>query len=178
MSEAFIKGDFNACLAAVAELESVVGHIKLAEVYRTLCEQYLLEPPENFVGRHRAGGEMMQPSISLIIPAYNREKFIRAAIGSVLNQSRRDFELLVWDDGSTDATADAAEEAAKDDPRVRVVRGPHQGLCKSLNAAAAQLSSPYFGWVDSDDALRRRRWRRRRPCSMRTRKRAWFTRNT
>ena len=95
----------------------------------------------------------MPPKVSLLIPAHNRERFVAAAIGSVLNQTFRDFELLVWDDGSTDSTADVAGRAAASDPRVKVVRSPHAGVCLSINSAANLLTGQYFGWVDSDDAL-------------------------
>jgi glycosyltransferase involved in cell wall biosynthesis len=95
----------------------------------------------------------MPSKVSLLIPAYNREPFVAAAVGSILRQTYEHFELLVWDDGSTDATADVAERAAAGDPRVRVVRAAHAGLCPSINAAAKQLTGKYFGWVDSDDAI-------------------------
>ena len=94
-----------------------------------------------------------QPAISLIIAAYNRAGFVRLAIQSVLKQTRSDFELLVWDDGSTDDTFAAAREAAQGDPRVRVMQGANQGAAGAINAAAKFVSAPYFGWIDSDDLL-------------------------
>src|SRR5204863_6989473 len=93
------------------------------------------------------------PAISLIIPLYNREAFVAAAIGSVLQQTERDFELLVYDDGSTDGSVDAARRAAGDDARVRIVTGEHRGNIPTLKAAASMVSGDYLGWVDSDDAL-------------------------
>jgi glycosyltransferase involved in cell wall biosynthesis len=95
----------------------------------------------------------MPAKVSLLIPAYNRAAFVAAAVGSVLRQSYREFELLVWDDGSIDATADVADRAAAGDPRVKIVRAAHAGLCPSINAAAKMLDGKYFGWVDSDDAI-------------------------
>src|SRR4051812_50014849 len=93
------------------------------------------------------------PRISLVIPLYNRERYISAAIGSVRNQSREDFELIVWDDGSTDDSLAAARKAAGDDPRVRIVAGPHAGIVASVNSAAAQCRGANFGWIDRDDAI-------------------------
>ena len=93
------------------------------------------------------------PVVSLIIPAYNREAFIGEAIESVLRQTYGDFELVVWDDGSTDRTVEVATRATAGDLRVRVVRAEHRGVCASLNAAARELKGRYIGWVDSDDAL-------------------------
>src|SRR5687768_13237437 len=95
----------------------------------------------------------MLPRVSLLIPAHNRERFVAAAVGSVLHQTLRHVELLVWIAGSTDATANIAERAAASDPRVKVVRSRHAGVCSSINSAAKLLTGQYFGWVDSDDAL-------------------------
>ena len=95
----------------------------------------------------------MTAPISLVIPAHNRERFVGAAVKSVLAQTRSDFELIVWDDGSTDGTVAAARAAAGDDPRVRVIASDHHGIAPSLNAAIRQMSGRYIGWVDSDDVL-------------------------
>jgi glycosyltransferase involved in cell wall biosynthesis len=96
---------------------------------------------------------MTQGAISLIIAAYNRAAFVGKTIESVLNQSRGDFELVVWDDGSTDDTFDVARDAARGDPRVRVMQGANQGAADAINSAARHVSAPYFGWIDSDDFL-------------------------
>src|SRR4051794_22807260 len=93
------------------------------------------------------------PAISVLICAYNRAKFISAAIGSVLRQTRTDFELLVWDDGSTDDTVAVARKAAGDDPRVRIMGAPNVGFTRACNLAVKHLTAPYLGWVDSDDAI-------------------------
>jgi glycosyltransferase involved in cell wall biosynthesis len=95
----------------------------------------------------------MPANISLLIAAYNRANYVPAAVKSVLAQTRGDFELLVWDDGSTDNTLEVAKQAVRSDPRVRVMRGAHQGLPLSINEAVKQLSGNYFGWIDSDDML-------------------------
>jgi glycosyltransferase involved in cell wall biosynthesis len=95
----------------------------------------------------------MMPAVSLIIPAYNRERFIAAAVGSVLRQTERDFELIVYDDGSTDDTIKVAREAAGGDPRVHIIAGEHRGVCHAINAAAKLATGTYLGQVDSDDGL-------------------------
>ena len=95
----------------------------------------------------------MTAPISLVIPAYNRERFVTQAINSVLAQTWKDFELIVWDDGSTDGTLAAARAAAGGDPRARVIAAGHRGIAPSLNAAIRQTSGQYVGWVDSDDSL-------------------------
>src|SRR5438552_13795817 len=93
------------------------------------------------------------PAISLIIPAYNREKFVAAAIGSVLRQTESDFELVIWDDGSTDGTVEVARRAVGEDPRVRIVAAEHAGIATVINSAAKLLTGKYLGWVDSDDGI-------------------------
>jgi glycosyltransferase involved in cell wall biosynthesis len=95
----------------------------------------------------------MMPAISLIMPAYNRADFIAAATGSILRQTERDFELIVWDDGSTDDTVAVARRAAGDDARVRIIPGEHRGVVTAINSAAALASGAYLGQVDSDDGL-------------------------
>ena len=100
-----------------------------------------------------SAGSKSPPEISIIITLYNRASFIAAAIGSVLRQTRRDFELIVWDDESTDDSLAVARKAAGDDPRVRIVGGKHGGMARGINEAAKLASGEYFGWVDSDDAL-------------------------
>jgi len=92
--------------------------------------------------------------VSLVITSYNRDRYLATAIASVLSQTYIHFELLVWDDGSTDDSVKVAQSYAQQDSRVRVVAAAHQGLSTSLKSAiAASSPHPYLGWVDSDDAL-------------------------
>ena len=93
------------------------------------------------------------PTISIIMTVYNRERYVGAAIASVLAQTYRDFELLIWDDGSTDGSVDIACQYAKTDSRVKVVAAPHQGRVLALHSCHAVASGKYIGWLDSDDRL-------------------------
>ena len=95
----------------------------------------------------------MNPLISIVIPVYNRERYVGAAIESVLNQTMSDFELLVWDDGSTDRSLDIAYHYAEHDERVRVIAAEHQGVAPAVKAAFATTTGTYIGLVDSDDKL-------------------------
>ncbi|MDX2239217.1 MAG: glycosyltransferase, partial [Leptolyngbyaceae cyanobacterium bins.302] len=95
----------------------------------------------------------MTPLISLVMTTYNREAFLDCAIASVLQQTVSNFELLVWDDGSTDGSVELAQAYAQQDKRVRVVAAAHQGRVKALTAAIAQTQGKYLGFVDSDDWL-------------------------
>ncbi|MEA5515366.1 CHAT domain-containing protein [Nodularia sp. UHCC 0506] len=96
---------------------------------------------------------IMQPAISLIITVYNRERYLSAAIDSIIAQTRNDFELLIWDDGSTDSSPDIAREYAQRDRRIKVIVAEHLGRGLALKTAIAQTNAPYLGWVDSDDLL-------------------------
>jgi len=95
----------------------------------------------------------MSATISLVIITYNREHYLTAAIESVLAQTKDDFELLVWDDGSTDNSVEIVQNYAKNDRRIKVIAAKHQGETLSRKAAISQTTGEYLGWVDSDDLL-------------------------
>lgn len=95
----------------------------------------------------------MNPTISLIVAVYNRAHYLAVTIESILAQTRSDFELLIWDDGSTDQSLVVAHEYARRDSRIRVMAGCHQGFTRSLKDAIAVSTGSYIGWVDSDDWL-------------------------
>ena len=65
-----------------------------------------------------------RPLVSVIMPAYNAEKYIEEAIRSVLSQTYTNWKLLILDDGSTDRTAELAERFANADTRIRLLRNP------------------------------------------------------
>ncbi|MBD2457623.1 CHAT domain-containing protein [Nostoc sp. FACHB-87] len=96
----------------------------------------------------------MQPVISIIIRVYNRANYLKLAIESVLSQTRPDFELLIWDDGSTDHSLAIAREYEQRDRRVRVIASKYNlGVAKALKGAIAATRGKYIGWLDSDDLL-------------------------
>lgn len=95
----------------------------------------------------------MSPKISLIVTVYNRDRYLSAAIKSILNQTYADFELLIWDDGSTDHSVAVALHYARIDQRIRLIAAEHQGHVLALKAAHTEISGTYVGWVDSDDLL-------------------------
>lgn len=95
----------------------------------------------------------MNHTISLISTVYNRAPFLGHAIDSVLAQTYGNFELLIWDDGSTDGSLEIAQAYAQQDERIRVFAAPHQGRSAALQAVHAEATGDYLGWIDSDDAL-------------------------
>jgi len=95
----------------------------------------------------------MATYISIVITSYNRAQYLPAAIESVLTQTYSNFDLLIWDDGSTDGSVEIARRYAQEDQRIQVVTARHQGLAPALKAAVAATKGTYLGWVDSDDTL-------------------------
>lgn len=90
------------------------------------------------------------PTVSVIIPAYNRAATIGRAIESVAGQTWQDFEIIVVDDASSDATVSAVE--AIDDARIRIVRNPRNlGAAGARNAGIAEARGPWIAFQDSDD---------------------------
>lgn len=95
----------------------------------------------------------MGPKVSIIIPVYNAEKYLRRCIDSVLGQEYRDFELLLVNDGSTDTSGAICEEYSRKDQRVRVTHKENTGVSDTRNLAISQACGKYLQFVDSDDWL-------------------------
>ena len=92
------------------------------------------------------------PTVSVIMPCYNMEKFIAHSIESVRNQSLTDWELLIVDDASTDKTADKVRPYCEQDERVKLtVKSRHSGIASSRNQALASAKGRYLAFLDADD---------------------------
>lgn len=94
---------------------------------------------------------MPGPAVSVVMSAYNTERYIESAINSILAQTFTDFELIVVDDGSTDGTLGAIKRVAEQDERVRVFQQKNAGICVASNFAIAQSRAPLIARLDSDD---------------------------
>jgi len=93
----------------------------------------------------------MPPLIAVIIPTHNRAALLERAVQSVLDQTLRDFELVVVDDGSTDGTAELSI-LKNADPRLRYVKLPeNRGVSVARNAGVKATSAPWLAFLDSDD---------------------------
>ena len=90
-------------------------------------------------------------SVSIILPAYNAQDHISAAIESVRKQTCRSWDLIVVDDGSTDDTAAIAESFAKTDPRVKLISQKNGKLAKARNAGMSAATGKFFAFLDADD---------------------------
>lgn len=92
----------------------------------------------------------MIPRVTVAMPVYNGERFIKESIKSVLNQTFKDFELLIIDDGSTDTTSEIIN--AFPDKRIRYIRNPkNTGLGNVRNQAVKEARGEYIAWNDADD---------------------------
>lgn len=96
-----------------------------------------------------------KPKVSIVMPAYNMERYIGAAIHSVQQQTYSNWELLVIDDASTDSTCDIVERLSEEDSRIRLIRNEKNiGVAKTRNRGFALASGQYVALMDSDDLWR------------------------
>lgn len=96
-------------------------------------------------------GVNVAPGITVAMSVYNAEAFVAAAIESVLDQTRTDFEFLILDDGSRDRSLAIITDYAARDPRIRVIARENRGLVASLNELLAQARAPLVARMDADD---------------------------
>jgi glycosyltransferase involved in cell wall biosynthesis len=92
-----------------------------------------------------------EPLVSVIMPAYNAAAFIRAAIASALAQTYSNLEVLVVDDGSTDATPHIVAEIAQQDARVKLLQQPNGGVAHARNFAIEHARGEFIAPLDADD---------------------------
>jgi glycosyltransferase involved in cell wall biosynthesis len=93
----------------------------------------------------------MNPSVSVILPAYNAERYIAAAVQSLLNQTFGDFELIVINDGSTDGTSAILHDLASKNPRIQLVSRPNTGYVAALNEGIELAKGEFIARMDADD---------------------------
>lgn len=96
---------------------------------------------------------METPKISVCIPVYNAEKFLPSTLDSVLNQTFKDFELILVDDGSTDSCGAICDAYAKKDPRIRVIHKQNEGIVKTGIRLCREARSEWVCFMDDDDTL-------------------------
>lgn len=94
---------------------------------------------------------MKTPKISIIVPVYQVEPYIRRCIDSILSQTFKDFELILVDDGSPDKCGEICDEYALKDSRIKVIHKKNGGLSSARNAGLDIAQGDYIGFVDSDD---------------------------
>ena len=95
----------------------------------------------------------MPPAVSIIVPVYNAERTVGRCIESILNQEYTDFELLLVNDGSTDASGSLCDGYAAKDARIRVIHKKNGGVSAARNTALDLAQGTYLQFLDSDDWL-------------------------
>src|ERR1700712_5711992 len=91
------------------------------------------------------------PLLSVVMTVYNSERYLAEAIESILNQTFRDFEFIIIDDGSSDGSLALLKTFAELDPRIRLISRPNTGIVKAVNDGVALARGRYLARMDSDD---------------------------
>lgn len=100
----------------------------------------------------KSSTELQMPSVSIVVPLFNKERYVARAITSVLAQTYSDWEMLVVDDGSTDSGPDIV--AGFKDPRIRVIRQSNSGVSAARNRGIAEAQTELIALLDADDEWR------------------------
>ena len=93
----------------------------------------------------------MRIPVSVVVPVRNAERWLDLCMGSLLQQSLREFEVIAVDDGSTDSSFDVLNKYSRQDSRVRVVRQATLGLVAALNRGVSEAQGPFIARLDADD---------------------------
>ena len=112
----------------------------------------MLRSPEPF----KQKGLLMSvdnPLVSVIIPAFNAEKYLSVCLDSVLAQTFNDWELIIADDGSTDKTGSISDDYASKDGRIQVIHTAKSGVSAARNACIERARGKYLAFIDADDRM-------------------------
>ena len=99
---------------------------------------------------------MVEKKISVIVPVYNTGKYLRRCVDSIVNQTYKNLEIILVDDGSTDDSHAICDEYAKKDNRIKVIHKTNGGLSSARNAGLDSATGDYIAFVDSDDFVNKR----------------------
>ena len=97
--------------------------------------------------------EQKRPEISIIVAVYKGEKYLNGCVDAILNQTFRDFEVILVDDGSPDNCPAMCDAIAKRDSRVRVIHQQNKGVDGAKNAGIDSARGNWIGFVDQDDLI-------------------------
>lgn len=96
---------------------------------------------------------MYQPLVSILMPLFNAEQWVEETIRSCQSQTYSNWELIIVDDGSTDASASIVEKIASSEPRITLLRQPNAGACVARNLAFRHCKGDYVMYLDADDLI-------------------------
>ena len=91
--------------------------------------------------------------VSVIVPVYNVSPYLREAIDSVINQTYKELEIIIVDDGSTDGSGAICEEYASSDSRIKLIHQSNRGLSGARNTGLECATGDFVAFVDSDDSI-------------------------
>ncbi|HAS37211.1 MAG TPA: glycosyltransferase family 2 protein, partial [Ruminococcaceae bacterium] len=95
----------------------------------------------------------MSALVSIIIPVYNLEKYIKHCLESVVNQTYKELEIICIDDGSTDGSAEIIKSMAENDPRIKYIYQENAGVSAARNKGLDTATGEYVMFVDGDDYI-------------------------
>lgn len=95
--------------------------------------------------------KVFEQKVSIIVPVYNVEKYIERCILSIINQTHKNIEILLINDGSTDNSLKICQQYSKQDSRITVINKQNGGLSSARNAGLEKINGNYFTFIDSDD---------------------------
>ena len=93
----------------------------------------------------------MKPEISIIVPVYNVEKYLVQCLNSICNQTYKNLQIILVDDGSEDLSGKICDEYQEKDKRIHVIHKKNEGLSEARNVGVQMAMGKYVGFVDSDD---------------------------
>ena len=96
---------------------------------------------------------MENKCISIIIPVYNCEKYISRCLRSIINQTYKNLQIIVVNDGSTDNTLNICEDIARNDSRIEIYSKENGGVSSARNLGLKKVKGDYISFVDADDFL-------------------------
>ena len=96
---------------------------------------------------------MEKSLISIIVPVYNVEQYVKCCVESIIQQTYKNLEIILVNDGSTDNSGYICDDLAKNDNRLRVIHQENKGLSAARNSGMSIAKGKYIGFVDSDDYI-------------------------
>lgn len=127
------------------ELEEQSDIIKIKQ----FCKEYKEAVNDGLRRLYQKDGDL----ISVIVPVYNVEKFLKKCLDSLLTQTYRNLEIILIEDGSPDNSAAICDAYAEKDFRIKVIHQENKGLCGARNSGMRAATGEYIGFIDSDDWL-------------------------
>ena len=126
---------------------------KDSKQWESSTTETLTESWNPFTKKNLCNGLKLNMKISIIVPVYNAEEYLSKCLESLVNQTYRNIEIILVDDGSTDASPQMCDEYAQKDDRIIVIHKENEGLSLTRNVGMAAITGDFFTFVDSDDWL-------------------------